>query len=87
MAARWACQNEAPVSPWLTGALAVRSGRESFCDVLSSPCPKGARSSAEAKGWMRCAAFPADFAPLQRGHRSAPRLHVELSYVIFETRY
>jgi hypothetical protein len=83
----WACQNEAPVSPWPTGALALRSGRESFCYVLTSPCPKGARSSAEAKGWMRCAAFRADFAPLQRGHRSPSRLHVELFQVIFETRY
>jgi hypothetical protein len=86
-AARWACQNEAPVSPWPTGHLPYGVDGSQFCYVLTSPCPKGARSSVEAKGWMRCAAFPADFAPLQRGHRSAPPLHVELFYVIFETQY
>jgi hypothetical protein len=31
--------------------------------------------------------FPPDFAPLQRGHRSVPRLHVELFHVNFGTRH
>jgi hypothetical protein len=81
--ARWACQNEAAVSPWPRGALTLRNGYEPFCLVLTNTCPKGPRSSAEAWGWMASAAFPRRFWS-RRGGIPSPVSTFNLSILFLE---
>jgi hypothetical protein len=83
---RWASQNEEPVSPWPKWALTLRDGNKSFCHALTNACPKGPRSSAEARGWMVGAAISRRI--LVRLRRiPSPVSTFNLIYIIFGTRH